>query len=157
MTPLRRLAIMEASSVTGPAKNLLELARLATALNISTTIATFTRGEPDTQFTRAVREAASSHAGITLETIAESGAFDPSTLCALRALAQRVRPDIIQTHAVKSHFLARSAGLPKCAPWVAFHHGYTWPTLKARAYNQLDRWSLRSPNKIMTVSMPFRD
>jgi glycosyltransferase involved in cell wall biosynthesis len=69
----------------------------------------------------------------------------------------RVQPDIIQTHAVKSHFLARLAGLPKLAPWVAFHHGYTWPTVKAKAYNQLDRWSLRSANRVLTVSGPFRD
>jgi glycosyltransferase involved in cell wall biosynthesis len=152
MTPLRLLAIIEATSITGPAKNLLEFARRATAQDVSTTIATFTRGESENQFTRAVRDA-----GITLETIPERGPFDPATLRSLRMLAARVQPNVIQTHAVKSHFLARLAGLPKQAPWVAFHHGYTWPTMKARAYNQLDRWSLRSANKVLTVSGPFRD
>jgi glycosyltransferase involved in cell wall biosynthesis len=42
------------------------------------------------------------------------------------------------------------------APWVAFHHGYTWPDLRARAYNQLDRWSLRAARRVLTVSEPFR-
>jgi glycosyltransferase involved in cell wall biosynthesis len=157
MTQFRLLAIIEAYSITGPAKNLLEFARRATAQNVFTTIATFTRGGSDNQFTQAVREAASQHEGIALETISERGAFDPEILRSLRAVAARVRPDVIQTHAVKSHFLARTAGLPKLAPWVAFHHGYTWPSLKARAYNQLDRWSLRSANKVLTVSAPFRD
>jgi glycosyltransferase involved in cell wall biosynthesis len=64
---------------------------------------------------------------------------------------------LIQTHAVKSHFLARLAGLPKRAPWIAFHHGYTWPALRVRAYNQLDRWSLTAAAKVLTVSAPFRE
>ena len=156
-SPLRLLAIIEASSITGPAKNLLEFARHATAQNVFTTIATFTRGASENQFTETVRAAAGRIDGLALETIPERGPFDPETLRALRALAVRVRPDIIQTHAVKSHFLTRLAGLPKQAPWIAFHHGYTWPSLKARAYNQLDRWSLRSANRVLTVSLPFRD
>jgi glycosyltransferase involved in cell wall biosynthesis len=151
MTQLRLLAIIEAYSITGPAKNLLEFARRAAAHNVLTTIATFTRDRPDNQFTQAVRAE-----GIAMETIPERGAFDPAVFPSLRSLAARVRPDVIQTHAVKSHFLARMAGLPELAPWVAFHHGYTWPSLKARAYNQLDRWSLRSANKVLTVSAPFR-
>ena len=157
MIPFRLLAIIEAYSITGPAKNLLEFARRATEQGVCTTIATFTRDSSDNQFTRAVLDAASQHEGIALETIPERGPFDPETIRALRALAARVRPDIIQTHAVKSHFLNRLAGLPGIAPWVAFHHGYTWPTLKARAYNQLDRLSLRSAKKVLTVSVPFRD
>jgi glycosyltransferase involved in cell wall biosynthesis len=154
---LRLLAIIEATSITGPVKNLLEFARLATAENVFTTIATFTRAEPENQFTRAVQELSRTHQGIFLETIPESGPFDPAPLRSLRALVARVQPDIIQTHAVKSHFLVRSAGLSKTAPWVAFHHGYTWPTLKARAYNQFDRWSLRAAKQVLTVSIPFRD
>ena len=157
MKTLRLLAIIEATSITGPVKNLLEFARLATTENVFTTVATFTRGEPENQFTRAVQELSRTHQGIFLETIPESGPFDPAPLRSLRTLAERVQPDIIQTHAVKSHFLVRSAGLPKTAPWVAFHHGYTWPTLKARAYNQLDRWSLRAAKQVLTVSIPFRE
>jgi hypothetical protein len=43
MTPLRLLAIIEAYSITGPARNLLEFARRAAEQNVGTTIATFTR------------------------------------------------------------------------------------------------------------------
>jgi len=157
MKPIRLLAIIEASSITGPAKNLLDFARRAAGQNVSTTIATFTRGAAENQFTRAVVEAATLFPGIALRTIPERGPFDADTLRLLRELRAEAQPDIIQTHAVKSHFLVRAAGLPGLAPWVAFHHGYTWPTLKARAYNQLDRWSLRAANRIVTVSVPFRD
>ena len=34
-------------------------------------------------------------------------------------------PDVVESHAVKSHFLVRLSGLKRLAPWVAFHHGYT--------------------------------
>jgi glycosyltransferase involved in cell wall biosynthesis len=157
MTPLHLLAIIEASTITGPAKNLLEFARRSADFGVITTIATFTREEAENQFTQTVRALAARSKGVALETIPERGPFDVEVPRALRALAVRVRPDILQTHAVKSHFLARVAGLPSHAPWIAFHHGYTWPTLKARAYNQLDRWSLRSADKVLTVSVPFRD
>jgi glycosyltransferase involved in cell wall biosynthesis len=157
MKPLRLFAIIEAYSITGPAKNLLEFASRATEQNVFTTIVTFTRGDAENQFTSAAREVAARHAGVYLETIRERGPFDPVALRALRVLAKRLQPDVIQTHAVKSHFLARAGGLPGRAPWVAFHHGYTWPDMKARAYNLLDRWSLRTPRRIVTVSQPFRD
>jgi glycosyltransferase involved in cell wall biosynthesis len=157
MKPLRLLAIIEASSMTGPAKNLLEFARRAADHAVFTTIATFTRDAKENQFTESVGAAAAACPAIALETITERGPFDRKNLDSLQALTARIRPDVVQTHAVKSHFLARSAGLHRAAPWVAFHHGYTWPTLKARAYNQLDRWSLRAATRVLTVSLPFRD
>lgn len=150
--PLRLLAILEASSITGPAKNLLEFARLAPAFGIETTLATFTRDSAPTLFTETAR---SLH--VPVELIPERGPLDTSVPPALHSLALRLRPDIVQTHAVKSHFLARRAGLPDLAPWIAFHHGYTWPDLKARFYNQFDRWSLPAAPKVLTVSQPFRD
>ena len=44
MSRLRLLAIIEAYSITGPAKNLLEFARWRARPDVETTIATFTRG-----------------------------------------------------------------------------------------------------------------
>ena len=152
MSRLRLLAIIEAYSITGPAKNLLEFARLAPASDVETTIATFTRGASRNLFIDTARQS-----GIPVEVIQEAGIYDRSVIQKLRQLVERVRPDVIQTHAVKSHFLARCASLPQRAHWVAFHHGYTWPTLRARLYNQLDRWSLRTARKVLTVSLPFRE
>ena len=152
MSALRLLAIIEASTITGPAKNLLEFARIASGAGAETTLVTFTRGASSNHFADKSRSQ-----GLTVEVIEERGIYDTRVFKALRNIVDRLRPDLIQTHAVKSHFLARSAGLPRQAPWVAFHHGYTWPSPRARLYNQLDRWSLRSANKVLTVSQPFRD
>jgi len=150
--PLRLLALMEAYSITGPAKNLLEFARLARQTDIELTIATFTRASVDNLFIETVRKQ-----GIPMEVIEERGPYDTRLPQTLRNITDRLKPHILQSHAVKSHFLVRWAGLPAEVPWIAFHHGYTWPSFKARLYNQLDRWSLPAARKVITMSAPFRE
>jgi glycosyltransferase involved in cell wall biosynthesis len=152
MSRLRLLDVIEAYSITGPAKNLLEFARLAQEEDVETTIVTFTREANRNLFIDTARAQ-----GTPVEVIQERGMYDRQVLKALAEIAMRLQPDVLQTHAVKSHFLTRCAGLAQRMPWVAFHHGYTWPTTKARLYNQLDRWSLRAARKVLTVSIPFRD
>ncbi len=152
MEQLRLLAIIEARNVTGPARNLIEFATLARELDVDTSVATFIRGEDSNEFIEFVKRS-----GIAIEVFREHGPWDPSVIKSLAGFVSRQRPHVIQTHAVKSHFLARLAGLPKYAPWIAFHHGYTWPALRTRVYNQLDRWSLTAAAKVLTVSAPFRE
>src|SRR5258708_11184908 len=145
------LAIIEAYTITGPAKNLIEFAGQARAQGVETTLGTFVRGERTNLFIETARAA-----GIPVELIPERGPADLKVRDRLRKLAVRVKPDIVQTHAVKSHFLARSAGLHRLAPWVAFHHGYTWPALRTSLYNQFHRWSLRAARAGLTRSPQFR-
>ncbi len=156
MSPIRVLAIIEAATVTGPAKNLLQFGALARSHEydpaVDLSIAVFRRGNEPSIFEDAVAAAR-----LPLYRIPERGRFDRAVLSRLAALARELRPDIIQTHAVKAHFLIRQAGLDRVAPWIAFHHGYTCPTLTMRIYNQFDRWSLRAARRIVTVSVPFRD
>jgi glycosyltransferase involved in cell wall biosynthesis len=149
---MRLLAIIEGYNITGPAKNLIEFGRYASQQGVELTIATFIRGSDSNLFIESVRTSE-----IPVETIRERGAGDFGVFRQLSDVVGRVNPDVIQTHAVKSHFLARAAGFERRAPWVAFHHGYTWPAFRARLYNQLDRWSLRAAHKVLTVSRPFRD
>ena len=149
---MRLLAVIEATHITGPAKNLLEFARLARPLGVTVTIAPITRGPASNEFIEAARGG-----DIPVEVIPERHVFDRRVITVLRELAVGTTPDIIQTHAVKSHFLARLGGLPLIAPWVAFHHGYTRSAARVGFYNQLDRWSLQAARKVITVSAPFRD
>lgn len=151
MRPLRLLAIIEARTLTGPAKNLIEFAQLATAHGVETSAVTFTRVEDSTLFLDTARRGS-----VPVFPIPERGRFDRDVIHAITELVHVVQPDIIQTHAVKSHFLARLAEVHRHVPWVAFHHGYTWPDWRTRLYNQLDVWSLRAPTKVITVSEPFR-
>jgi glycosyltransferase involved in cell wall biosynthesis len=151
---MRLLAIIEAATVTGPAKNLIDFCVSARAMGlpVEPRVVTFQRGpERSTEFTDYVR-----NAGIDLQIVPERRRFDSGVIRALRSMAEEWRPDILQTHAVKSHFLVARSRLWLRYPWVAFHHGYTQTDLKMRLYNQLDRWSLRKPARLVTVSEAFK-
>jgi len=148
---------MEATFVTGPAKNLIEFARSARTAEEDLPALEFTvvsyqrgRGESPNAFVEAARSA-----GIPVDIVYESGRFDPSVLSQLKAIVAARYPEIIQTHNVKSHFLMRVSGLWRTHCWVAFQHGYTATDLKMRCYNQLDRWSLRAPRHVVTVCQRF--
>jgi glycosyltransferase involved in cell wall biosynthesis len=149
--PVRLLAILEARSITGPAKNLLEFCRVARG-RVETTIVTWRR--PDQRGADEFLDAARA-SDIEVEIVEERSAFDRQAVAALRRVVERRHPDVLQTHAVKSHFLLRASGLARRKPWVAFHHGYTFQDAKMRAYNLLDRWSLRAPARIVTMSHAF--
>lgn len=149
--PVRILAFIEAATVTGPAKNLIEFCRTVQDRGeVEVSIATFVRGTEPSAFTDAVRAA-----GIPLHLIAERSAFDRQVVRRIRTLVVEQQPDIVQTHAVKSHFLVYLSGVWKRRRWVAFHHGYTTTDVKMRLYNQLDRVSLRAPHRLVTVSQAF--
>ncbi len=156
---IRVLSIMEASSVTGPVKNLLQFAHSAATPAgdrppIKMTIATFQRrgSEQPNRFVMAAETA-----GLPVDVIHERRAFDLSVVDQLRAVAAARKPDIIQTHNFKSHFLMRFAGLHKQYCWIAFHHGHTWTDFKNRIYNQLDRWSLPAAHAVVTVCRQFAE
>ena len=156
MPTIRIVAVMEAYSVTGPAKNLL---RFASRLQdhpeekIQLSVVTFYRGaesNPSNQFIESAKAA-----GIEIDIIRERFAFDPAIRTQLAAVIRRRSPDIVQTHAVKAHFLFRTSGLANDRLWVAFHHGYTAENLKMKLYNQLNRISLPRADRVLTVCTPF--
>jgi len=175
---IKVLALVETAVVSGIAKNLLDFAKrarggcdLATGWGtIDAQIVTFQRARsairsrqgsrsmdrsdlehPTNPFIRSARDL-----GIKVQVISEGFRFDPRVVAGLKAVAKRVRPDIIETHSVKSHFLLRLSGLSRQYPWIAFHHGYTATDSKMRIYNKLDRWSLRAAHRVVTVSAAYK-
>lgn len=161
---MKLVAILEATTVTSVAKNLLDFCLCVRDMNrqarasmpIETTLLTFCRtadpvsGEPPNEFVRTARALE-----IPLEIINERFRFDPVVVRDLRSAVDSHHPDIIATHNLKSHFLIKFSGLHRRYRWVAFHHGYTTPDLKMRAYNRLNRWSLPSADRVITVCQPF--
>jgi glycosyltransferase involved in cell wall biosynthesis len=167
-TPIKLLCLMEATTVTGPAKNLLNFCRLMRSPEFAThgappvevAIVTFDRARDDAdngnnQCAPNAFVAAARGAGIAIEVIPERFRFDTRVIAALREIVDRRAPDIVQTHMVKSHFLFKLAGLGKKYPWIAYHHGYTTTNLKMQFYNQLNRWTLPSANVVITVCEDF--
>jgi glycosyltransferase involved in cell wall biosynthesis len=149
---------MEAFTVTGPAKNLIRFARQVAETGAATvSVATFCRpkdpgADLSNQFTSAVQAA-----GIELDAIPERYRFDIRVVSCLKEIVGRRAPDIVQTHGVKSHFLAWQAGLHRNHRWLALHHGYTTEDWKMRLYNQLNRISLPAAHRVVTVCKPFVD
>ncbi len=154
--PIRVVALVEAATLTGPVKNLLAFCRMARQAGsiIDLSIAAFFRNSSSAASSNPFLDAVRS-AGIELDVIPERGRFDRSVIPAIGRILERRRPDVIQTHAVKSHFLVRYAGFHRRIPWIAFHHGYTAEDFKMRLYVQLDRWSLRAAPHVITVCEPF--
>jgi glycosyltransferase involved in cell wall biosynthesis len=149
--------MMEARTVTGPAKNLLTFAAQARMLaghgipNIHFSVATFERPSASSgPFCAALQEQ-----GIPYDVIAEKHAGDIGVVSQLRHIIASKRPDIIQTHNTKSHFLIRTMGTPRETRWVAFHHGFTATDWKDRVYSQLGRWTLKGAPHIVTVCRAF--
>lgn len=153
----RVLAFVEASSLTGPAKNLIAFARRAAVrrgsqLGAIISVVTFHRGKSlaSNSFILACRKA-----GLDVHVIREGFPFDLSIIPAIRRLVAALKPEIVQTHSVKSHFLVKLSAVYRERCWIAFHHGYTWTDLKMRLYNQLDRISLPTASRVVTVCRPF--
>ncbi|HEU4597992.1 MAG TPA: glycosyltransferase [Pyrinomonadaceae bacterium] len=163
---VRVLSLIEALTVTGPARALIDFRRTARSDELAAeglprvegSFATFRRGgtsvdeQSQDQFISASRAA-----GVEVDVIEERFRFDTRVVGELRRVVARRAPDIIETHGTKSHFIVKLSGLGQKLPWVAFHHGYTTTDAKMRVYNQLDRWSLPSAARVVTVCGPFAE
>ena len=160
---MKILSIIEATTVTGPAKNLLNFCRLMRSPEfcrdglpqIEVSIVTFDRVAGNGDATANAFVAAARDSGITVDVITERFRFDRAVIKQLRDIVARRAPDVIQTHMIKSHFLVKLSGLRKQYPWIAYHHGYTSTDLKMQFYNQLNRWSLPSADLVIAVCGEF--
>lgn len=150
--PIRVLALMESSSVGGPAKNLIDLGvRGAQTGDLHLAVATFQRGSvPPNGFILAGQEA-----GLDVHVLSERRRFDMSPRQQMRDLIGHLQPDILQSHNIKSHLLIRSLSLQQHYPWVVFQHGYTTTDLKDRLYNQVDRWTITAADRVVAVCQAF--
>lgn len=159
---IKILALVEAVTVNAVAKNMLEFHRAVRDLKhrdpgnvtIETSLVTFVRAKrtsksPD-EFVMAAREL-----GLKVDIIPERFRFDAQVLPVLRRIVERNAPDIVLTHQVKSHLLIKLSRLWQQYPWVAFHHGYTTTDKKVRIYNLLNRWSLPTADRVVTVCEAF--
>jgi glycosyltransferase involved in cell wall biosynthesis len=155
MNRIRIAALVEGRFLTGPAKNILRFAedcRDRVDLSIVSFLRTSGKYASEAQNNQLLSAARSLN--IPIEIVQETGPFDLKVLRALREIFERHKANIVETHGIKSHFLV-SLLRPKDFRWIAFHHGYTMEDLKARFYQQFDRWSLRLCDSVVTVCGEF--
>ena len=161
---IRILAVLEGTTVvSGVSKNILQFCRVARTLEnyplIDLTIATFERPQqrvPGSVNSIELFVEAARQSGVKVHRIPEGFRFDARILGHMRRLTERLKPDLIQTHAQKGHFLVRLSALCKTVPWIAFHHGYTETLWHSPIQNQMDRYSLPAAARIVTVSGDFK-
>jgi glycosyltransferase involved in cell wall biosynthesis len=156
-SPLRVLTFLESSTVTGPAKNLIEFATRARQEAPDRRPIVFEAGAYLREGSGESNEyiAALERARIPVHLIREKRAGDPGALRRLGEIIDAVAPQVIQTHNCKSHLFVRLSERWRRIPWIAFHHGYTTTSWKTRLYNQFDRYSLRRAARMVTVCEPF--
>ena len=154
---MRVLALLEATSISGTGKAVLEMGREVAAdldgqpeIKILTAIFTRETGIPDNNLTKVFQDFQ-----VPFRFIREKRRFDASVIPQIRQLRNEHAADLVWTNSVKSHFLVQKAGLRQVCKWVAFHHGYTSTDFKMRFYNQMDRLSLRHADRVLTVCQPF--
>jgi glycosyltransferase involved in cell wall biosynthesis len=153
--PIRLLALLDDTIVSGKVKPVLTLARFArenpeAPVPLDVSMLTFVRAEADPEFVVSLcRE------GFSIDVVRERRRFDFAVFEQLRAIIAAHRPHVLWTHGAKTHFLVRAAGLHRRRAWVASHHGYTATSLTWRLYDQLDRWSLRDADAVMAACDAF--
>jgi len=167
---IKVLALIEAATITGPAKNLLNFIHLISQPSFQTgghprvefSLATFHRSSQPANLDRLPRNlppnpfvGAARAQAVNVDVIDERFRFDARVIGQLRRIVQQRAPDILQTHSVKSHFLVKLADLTARHKWIAYHHGYTTTNKKMLAYNKLNRWSLPSAERVITVCDSF--
>src|ERR1051326_8040254 len=109
MSPIRVTALLDAYTVTGPAKNFLRfcaLARERAAGVCEMSLITVVRhGARDVATNPFICGALA--IPIKVDVISESRRFDPNVIPQIRRLLGQRAPNIIQSHGVKAHVLAR--------------------------------------------------
>ena len=152
---IRVLTLIENALVTGPARNVIEFAKMAATPEgdlpaVEVTIVTYQRGAEEPALALAAKEA-----GLAVRTVAERRRWDTQVLGQLKRVVAELNPDILETRNVKSHFLVRLLGLYRKYPWIAWNHGYTSISSLDRMYARLDKWSLPKAYRVVTVCRPF--
>src|SRR5450759_1910886 len=108
--PLRVMVFLEASTIAGAVKPVLEFAREAavstTGRSLQVTMVLYLRVGQESRLIDIIRAE-----DIPVEVVAERHPFDLRVIHQLRTLAGKLRPDIIWTNNTKSHFLVRLTGL----------------------------------------------
>jgi sugar transferase (PEP-CTERM/EpsH1 system associated) len=168
---IKLVALVEATSVNAVARNLFDFHRTALELRresldfpfVQLSLVTFARRRQPSRSSETAELQTSTddfvssarQLGLEVDVIPERRRFDSRVIPALRKIVAQRAPDVVLTHAVKSHLLLWRSGLWRQFPWVAFHHGYTTTDRKMRLYNQLDRWSLPRAHRVITVCKAF--
>lgn len=147
------LCIIETDIIGGPGKGILQLLKAFKNTDIHLHVCGFAGRniERQSEFKKAVLAG-----GYPFVDINERFRFDPGIIGQARRLIADLDIEIVQTHGYKGNALTVALRRYLDIPWVSFVHGWTNEDLKIRIYNVLDRWLLRSPERVVAVSQAMK-
>ena len=145
----RVAAIIDATTVSGPGRQLAALAGALGARQVVPRVITFQRAGR----ARPPLAAHLERAGIDVLVLPDDGPADLRLVHRLRAALDEWGPDVVQTHGYRPTALAYMLRRTGSAwPWAAFFHGSTAENLKVRLYNWLDRRLLPMADALVVMS-----
>jgi glycosyltransferase involved in cell wall biosynthesis len=149
----RLLSLIDTYEVSGPGRQLTAAAAAIIAEGGDALVVLLQRpGTPTPPYARSLADA-----GVPFEVVPESGPFDRRLPGRVRAVVERFRPDVVETHSYKMTavvWLLRRAGVD--VPWVGFFHGRTRENRKVRFYHWLDERLLAGADRVVGMSAVHR-
>ncbi len=148
----RVLALIATPILGGPGKGLLQLARHLDSHHTELLLATFSYRGRRSELWRRARE---QNTAIAL--LNQRFRIDPlPAIQALRLVEER-GINLLQSHGYKSHLVAWWVAARTGLPWLAFAHGWTAESRKARLYNRIEQALLRRATLAVAVSRPLHE
>lgn len=146
---VRVAAVIDAATVSGPARQLAALAQELEPQGVLLHVITFHRqGRPRSAFADFLEAA-----GVPVTVLHDAGPADVRLIGRLRAALTALDPHVVQSHGYRPTalvFALRRLGLP--VPWIAFFHGETFENRKVRLYNWLDRRLMPHADRIVVMT-----
>lgn len=144
----RVLVLFGTNNISGPGKGLFQLLGHPLSKAYEFTICNFRHPRQNTfEF---LEEAQARNLDIKL--ITQRWALDVLMIRDAVRIAREGHYQIIQSHGYKSHLIAGMISITLGIPWIGVVHGWTDESWKMCIYNRLDKFVLRYPTTVITVS-----
>lgn len=148
----RPLIILDTSEVSGPAKGVLQFLEHAGFRDHPHLIATFQYPGRSTRFLDIANDR-----GFETFAMDFSSKLDWSFVRDLQRAALARGVNVVQSHSLKPHIVARVLSRRLDVPWIAFAHGWTAETRRVHLYNVIERQILRGPDHVISVTEKIAD
>lgn len=148
MKRIKVIILIATYRIGGPGKGLMDFCQVAPDYGCDPVLVGFTVGKEETS---PFLEEAKKRKIETLS-IKHHFRFDPSLITQFSSILKLNKAEILQTHGHKANFLTLTLRRFFKIPWISFIHGWTDEDWKIRAYNRLDKFLLKFPDRLVAVS-----
>lgn len=144
----RVAALVAATSVSGPGRQLAALAKRLATRGVGLQVVLFQRATESPPYAEHLRSL-----GVMCQVVQDRHALDRQLISTVADVLRRWQTQIVQTHGYKATGVGWALRRSELRiPWIGCFHGYTTESFRARLYHQLDRIMLGSADRILVMS-----